>query len=42
MFRGASQLHVAKIEKTGIDIDYPKVMDFRKYWSEGELETIEN
>ena len=40
MFRGASQLHVAKIEKTGIDIDYPRVMDFRKYWSECELETI--
>ena len=31
LFRGASQLHVAKIEKAGIDIDYKKVNDFRKY-----------
>jgi|TARA_R100000322_G_scaffold170339_1_gene145257 DNA polymerase I-like protein with 3'-5' exonuclease and polymerase domains len=36
MFRGASQLHVAKIERAGIDINYSKVLDFKKYWSEVE------
>ena len=36
MFRGASQLHVAKIERAGININYSKVLDFKKYWSEVE------
>ena len=36
MFRGASQLHVAKIERAGIDINYSKVLDFKKYWPEVE------
>ena len=36
MFRGASQLHVAKIERAGININYSKVLDFKKYWAEVE------
>jgi|TARA_B100000424_G_scaffold114571_1_gene86332 DNA polymerase I-like protein with 3'-5' exonuclease and polymerase domains len=36
MFRGASQLHVAKIERAGININYSKVLDFKKYWPEVE------
>jgi DNA polymerase I-like protein with 3'-5' exonuclease and polymerase domains len=40
LFRGASQLHVAKIEKAGIDIDYKKVNDFRKYWPAVEQKII--
>ena len=36
MFRGASQLHIAKIERAGIDINYSKVLDFKKYWPEVE------
>ncbi len=41
MFRGASQLHVAKIEKAGIDVNYPRVRDFRNYWDKVELQTIQ-
>ena len=36
MFRGASQLHIAKIERAGININYSKVLDFKKYWPEVE------
>ena len=41
MFRGASQLHIAKIEKAGIDVNYPRVRDFRNYWDKVELQTIQ-
>ena len=40
MFRGASQCHVAKCERTGVPIDYRKQILFRKHWKDVELNLI--